>query len=287
MKILEKITDSINLPVKYIRKFTKNHAKVELTLLVVCLGGYFTDKNVETAKADGSLGIYNSVATAESTTFCFIQYSSDSGVSDGYDGEPIDITADLELYFTGTSGLYSVIPDYTLAVDTRPVDSNTPFNLKLIYIGTISTSTENHLEVNFYVPPEPPFDNKPIILESNCLPYGFAVDVRRVIENANQKNIEVPTIPLKNLSAGIYDQYHPYGSATVTIGTRFLEDLDGDGKVTMKDFAILASQWGKPQGTYTGDISGPNTVPNGFVDYYDLSAFHDDYLKDINDPNTW
>jgi len=35
------------------------------------------------------------------------------------------------------------------------------------------------------------------------------------------------------------------------------------------------------------DISGPNGTSDKSVDFYDLSAFTDDYLRDINDPNTW
>jgi len=32
---------------------------------------------------------------------------------------------------------------------------------------------------------------------------------------------------------------------------------------------------------------GSNGIPDRNVDYWDLEAFAEDYLKDINDPNTW
>jgi len=35
------------------------------------------------------------------------------------------------------------------------------------------------------------------------------------------------------------------------------------------------------------DISGPNGTSDKSVDFYDLSAFTDDYLRDINEPGTW
>jgi hypothetical protein len=63
----------------------------------------------------------------------------------------------------------------------------------------------------------------------------------------------------------------------------FLPDLPGDlnlsGNVDLEDFAILARDWGKTSGTYTGDISGPSGVKDGYVDLYDLRAFSEDWLQ--------
>ena len=78
-----------------------------------------------------------------------------------------------------------------------------------------------------------------------------------------------------------------YGIGQLDIGTRLLADLDDGGKVDFGDFAIFAEDWQKGPGQYVADICGPNGIPDGYVDNFDLSAFCDDYLKDVNDPNTW
>ncbi len=231
------------------------------------------------AKADGNIVIYNNVYP--SANYCVARHLSEPGVSEGYDGEPIDFEAPIDLYIDGDAGLYSEIPGYKLIYDARPNDSNTDFNLKLVYKGYLSTPQANYLEVNFYVPPEPAFDNKPVILELERLPYGSVVDVRRAIA----KNGGV--VPLIDLPAGTYSTITPYGFMTLTIGTRLLGDLDDSNRVTFKDFAILNQGWEQLQGQYTGDIAGPNGIPDGYVNNYDLSAFSEDWLKDVNDSNTW
>ena len=49
--------------------------------------------------------------------------------------------------------------------------------------------------------------------------------------------------------------------------------------VDLADFAILAADWQKPQGSYDGDITGPNGIPDGYVNMYDLVKFCDDWLR--------
>jgi len=51
---------------------------------------------------------------------------------------------------------------------------------------------------------------------------------------------------------------------------KFLGDLNLDGRVDNTDFAYLANDWN------IGDAN-----------FYDLGAFSGNYLRDINDPNTW
>jgi len=58
-----------------------------------------------------------------------------------------------------------------------------------------------------------------------------------------------------------------------------LGDLNTSGEVDLEDFVILARDWGKTSGTYTGDISGPSGVKDGNVDLYDLIAFSEDWLQ--------
>ena len=68
---------------------------------------------------------------------------------------------------------------------------------------------------------------------------------------------------------------------------KFPGDLNLDGKVGLPDFAYFAPYWGARDVNSVADISGPNGIPDKNVDYWDLGAFSDDYLKDINEPDTW
>ena len=68
---------------------------------------------------------------------------------------------------------------------------------------------------------------------------------------------------------------------------KFPGDLNLDGRVGLDDFAYFAPDWGSRDVNSVADISGPNGVPDKNVDYWDLSAFTNDYLRDINEPGTW
>jgi hypothetical protein len=56
-------------------------------------------------------------------------------------------------------------------------------------------------------------------------------------------------------------------------------DLNTSGKVDLQDFILLAKDWGKTSGTYTGDISGPSGIWDGNVDIYDLITLSEDWLQ--------
>ncbi|MFH1371942.1 MAG: hypothetical protein ABII09_11750 [Planctomycetota bacterium] len=193
------------------------------------------------------------------------------GASEGYVGGSEDV-----LYITpqlGASGIYSDIITNKLARDARPIDSNTPFDIKLVYNGVLSSSQQNNLSFAFG---SESFGTKPILFQSDRLPYGPVVDVRRAIAQ-NSGNV-----PLIDLEAGTYSPSTPYNTTDsngLTIGTRLLADLDDDGKVDFKDYSLLAQDWQKPQGQYIGDISGEFGIPDGYVDGYDLSAFCSNWLE--------
>ncbi len=168
----------------------------------------------------------------------------------------------------GGAFVYSEVEGQKCLYDYRPCDSVTPFKLKLFGCGGIG-GTENCLHIDFYVDESgDTFDDKPIILESERLRYGFVVDVRRAIEAGSPYGVGV--IQLKNVPAGSHDITSPYGSATLHIGTRSLADLNGDGICDLADFNSMASDWKAPQGKHLGDISGEIGMPDGFVDLYDL-----------------
>jgi len=107
-------------------------------------------------------------------------------------------------------------------------------------------------------------------------------DVKRAI---NAQGGDIGVIPLPNLD-GTYISEKTHTKFKLRFD-RFLSDLDDDGKVDFVDLSYISNDWLKTSGQYVADISGPNGIPDGNVNYYDYSAFADDYLKDIADPNTW
>jgi hypothetical protein len=248
----------------------------------IIIGGGLVRKLLESeAKADGlnpsgCLEISNVVDLKSINNNLIVQHYDPS--SDGHDGYDTSI-----VYPPGGtySGVHTEIPNYKFRTDTRPTLSTLDFNIKLIYRGNPNSPLSNHLQFSFPSYPDYLFGDKPILFESDRLPFGPVVDVRRAI--AQNGGI----VQLKDLPAGNYSPGTPYGSGILTIGTRLLADLNDANRVDNKDFSILGGDWQKPQGIHTGDIVGPNGIPDGYVDGRDLGAFCDDWLADVNDPNTW
>ncbi len=220
-------------------------------------------------------------------------------VSDGLDGKDyvIDIgnfpngfcycVPDAPEHFCEVASMYSDVNGNKLLEDYRPCDSNAPFDIKLFLCGSVGNGTENYLLVDFYGAwPEPEcetFDDKIIILESDRLPHGQAyVDVRKVIKKGSIYGTGlIELIPL----TGDYNINNPYGNATLYIvekgsaaATAFLCDINIDGVVNLEDYACIAESYEKFGEGLAGDITGPNGVPDGCVDYADISAFAKEYL---------
>jgi len=232
------------------------------------------------ARADaseyGQINIDNYVNSVIGTEKLMITHYDDPAISDGYDTWDSSFLNPL----ANRCGIYSDITSHKLSDDYRQPSSTADFNIKLVYNGTLSSNTPNYLHFHFQDNINL-FGNKPILFQSDRLPHGPVVDVRKAIA----QNCGI--VPLINLSAGNYSPSTPYGSGILTIGTRLLADLDDKSRVDFKDYAIQAKDFGKPQGQYVGDISGPNGIPDGYVDGHDLGAFSGSWLADVNDPNTW
>jgi hypothetical protein len=73
-------------------------------------------------------------------------------------------------------------------------------------------------------------------------------------------------------------------------------DLNRDGKVDFRDYAIWANNFGRNDPNTLGDNVGSDVNDldaysdinrNGIVDFNDLSLFSGEWLWDANDPNTW
>ena len=148
-------------------------------------------------------------------------------------------------------------------VNWKPVDSNSTFLLNFLYNGTIPTGKQNKLKFNYPFGGDWEFGTKPIIFESDRIPYGPVVDVRRAI---NQNSGDLPLIDLV-LPTNLYPL--PYGTGDLDIGTRLVANLDDKGIVDFIDFAIFANDWrnhlkASPEVSCVANISGPNGIPDGY-----------------------
>jgi hypothetical protein len=273
--------------------------KIGIIILGISFTGYAVDKSVSNAFGEtneGCLQFKNYVESGgNNNNHIQTNHWSESlapGVSEGED----QFDAIGPFYMPDCSGLYSECNDigtlWKFWKDARPENSNTSFNIKFVYNGRTGSSQKNWLIFGFrdlnYT-----FGNRPIIFQqtNSTDPNAFypVYDVRRAIAQNEGK------VPLEDLAVGTYgpgtmtSDVTPYGDGILTIGTRLLADIknEEDGLVNLVDYAVLANEWGKSDVNSIADISGPNGIPDKNVDFYDLGAFVDDYLKDIDKPSTW
>jgi hypothetical protein len=58
-----------------------------------------------------------------------------------------------------------------------------------------------------------------------------------------------------------------------------LSDFDDNGKVDLVDYGMLARDWSKTDVNSVADVSGPAGIADKAVDWYDLNALNERYLK--------
>jgi len=250
---------------------------------ILASGIIFFGSLIGSAKAINTLKVYNVINSSEPVLR--VQHR-EGALESPYDRYDRNKEFELEFLPEGYPEIYSDVNSVRLGLDARSLGSNTPFNLKLVYkrdVG-VGSSLDNYFRFAFG---SETFDNKPIIFQQTTStdPNAFypVYDVRRAIAQNEGK------VPLEKLVAGSYSPDAPYGSGILTIGTRLLADIknEEDGLVNLVDYAVLANEWGKSDVNSIADISGPDGISDRKVNFYDLKAFGDDYLRDINEPGTW
>jgi hypothetical protein len=192
--------------------------------------------------------------------------------------------------------IVSIIPGYELRVDTRPLESFTPIDLELSLHSEHDTpinvsNLENWLRC--VIDPnnqEYFFNPKPLTLwrrfpaEPNNLQFLAELGEACAKSNSyNENGAKIATIPLPNLN-GTYESQVPYDFLQVRFDV-YPGDFNLDGKVNMKDLPYIGNDWGKKGQPldFIGDITGPQGLPDGTVDGFDLERKIRDWLKNIRD----
>ena len=277
---------------KEIGKAIKKNGKIALTALAL---PFIISNNLSATR--GKLDIGNKIYTNSSQALVF-NHTVKPRVSDGYDSW--DHIYDAMFDPSGISSkIVSIVQEEDeekeLDIDKRPEESIMPANLELSIHrqsanrgDPVTISSENELWCALSLAGSPyfyDFGNKPITFwekdtnDPNTL--YFMADVREAIDKSDfyWDTIKSAKIPLLRLD-GEYGSEVPYLKAKIKFNT-FPGDFDLDGKVNLKDYAYWANC------DPIADITGTNGLPDGEVDFYDLSLYNRDYLKDSNDPNTW
>jgi hypothetical protein len=194
-------------------------------------------------------------------------------------------------------GTESIVNDinYTAYVieDYRPWECSV-FTLELYNKIPLLSNTDIWLRFTFEESTPPPFDNMDVMFFSDALKYGYFVNIKHLIEyppSVGPGGLTGPYVALTPFTPDTYYYYHlpepqyggTYGYAYICICDSGCEDFMQGGGIGIPEncfidnnflgFSILARDWKKPQGKYCGDISGPDGIPDGYVDFYDLAEF--------------
>jgi hypothetical protein len=215
---------------------------------------------------NGWLDIENCIG-ALSPDVSLVHYD-DNAISDSFDIWDTPWISPL----SGYPSIHSDITTHKLKEDYRLTSSDTPFNLGLVYNGTVSTPTVNHLKVSMTQGGDWEFGSRPITLEEDN---GQGNDLRRAISNG-AGGVGIGEIPLDNLPADTYTTSTPYATPEVHFGPT--ADFDNNGLVDWVDATIMSSNWLNREGVtpaspgyLRGDITGANGLPDGIVNLLDYA----------------
>ncbi|MGB8225551.1 MAG: hypothetical protein WCE45_01605 [Sedimentisphaerales bacterium] len=265
---LEKIVNSAKQVGRTSWKFIKNNAKIGIMLAGLYGGVYFMNQTTQQADA-GAINIKN-WSTSSGIYKTEFNARNVAGATEGYDGYPLD-----SLFLDGPSQpelqIYSKIDDQRFSTDSHPT-TTFGWNFDLAVKGTVT-------DVNNY------FRYK--VIDTNDL-FGKTLTM---YDKAN------PGVQYELLMDGAY---HNIGLPNLTHGTgeyahwrleiepNIPGDLNINGKVNFEDYSILAENFSRTDcNSNNGWCSYSDIDKNGTVDYNDLSEFSNNWLWDVNDPNTW
>lgn len=154
----------------------------------------------------GTLKIYNCSGIQEPETR--FQHRNDSGILEA-PTDPYDDSSSKEFQLNNLPNnsfeIYILNNDSRMYRDARPENINSPFDIKLVYKGTISegTSLDNWFRFELGTTS---FGSKPLTLQT---PLGSRYDIRDIISNHSG------IFNLPDLAAGSYNTGTPYASYQV------------------------------------------------------------------------
>lgn len=153
--------------------------------------------------------------------------------------------------------------------------SGASYELRFFFCGTLPVGNyANYLLVDFITKnpacPTDLFGGMSAVLVLDEMMFGRVVDLQQLWSGAM-----IPLKPLNGRSTG--DINHPYKRGRLVIGG-YRGDISGNGVVNFRDFCLLASQWGKIGTNLDGDISGPEGMPDGCVDLWDIHGLAQEFL---------
>lgn len=159
-------------------------------------------------EAIGNLQVYNKGDLSSNNYWRGLHVSTTTypTVVDGLDDkDEIDTLG----YQTNYLGIKSVVQNTGLWKDWRPDISTTPYDIKLVLNGTISSPINNFLEFSF--PTSYTFGSEPLTLQT---PTGSRYDVRAIIDGTlgGTLNPIAGRFNLPDLAAKTYDTGTPYAT---------------------------------------------------------------------------
>lgn len=217
------------------------------------------------AKGEGILDIRNFVGS-NSAKFTAVHYDSSFGAVDGKDSFDV-------FHINPPSGNPSISSDivtHNLKEDYRSNPSSTPFNVKLLFNGTISTPTANHLEFAMPYGAGWEFEHKDNIVFQS--PSGDAYDVRAIIDGiiGGDLNPSAGRFNLLDVDAGSYTTGTPYADCGIFFPLS--GDSDLDGFVGFTDLNTVLSHYDDAGHWSKGDFNSDN-----MVDFTDLNTVLSNY----------
>ena len=182
---------------------------------------------------------------------------------------------------------------YNLLADIRPFGRcNEKYKLALAN-DAIPNSGHLHRGITFsrtHDTISEPQDSECVIITSTKMYYGWFVNLGYLMNDVQdgQESMRLELLPIENdrpyieeerkITGWIYVDYICGSWFRVPDGTELPPEcyLIADGG--FRAFAVLANDWGKPQGKYCADITGQYGIPDGYVDIYDLDAMSNNWL---------
>lgn len=229
------------------------------------------------------LQIENCVAVFTDIQRCGVEISHFQDGEEGLDS--CDVVSGSGTHLPGFARVVSVLVDpntgdeYRLASDSRPEDSVSSVDLQLILEtpdGTpISFASATGNELLLSLPRQSrghDFRPNPLTLQQYdpldpSIQYPV-YDVRKVV--ANHGGV-IHLLPLKGaVKSGV-----PYAYFRLSFTDASGADLNGDGILNLRDFAVLGQAWRSESAATIADMAGSegSGMPDGEVDARDLMAF--------------